>query len=1134
MNDRSFFIVSALNPALERESSLFVADPFFKYLIDTNSALAPKAQLKVGSFIRKCPEDLREANRVVWSKYNTYIPILSNLLNEIHNTKFGKDFWRRAFSMALVRHLTFMYDFFMICETHFDPTQHGTYQLASDCFYIPVDYNEHRWFLQHSHFGQEQLFSMYLNLFHPGYGSSYNSTYESSYELNRIITRTGDYNPSVGVMGALFDESSLHNLIIRSKGAIAPIGFDFNLPARPLISYTKRTKLRYFIDDFDRFDKFFFSSLPFMLPREFVENFELILCAASNKFDLYANLKYVVSETFIGETYESMALAILKERGVTIVYNEHNYCEHPCYSSILEQQTSFADIFASHGNYYAPINNKVSTGSLFPFYEKRLAQDKKFDILYVCGLAEAKYAYFSHTFMLTAEHALFHYDFKLRFFKAMPEEVVKKILYRSYPSNPQWALVYDDNLIMSEFLSSLIIDDHSTNGRARIQESRLVIIDYWGTTHFESMIMNVPTIIFYRKNSYFLNNHSRDFLDELHKVGICQDDPENAAKFIEQISQNPEKWWFQPEVQAAKDHFLEKNLGKPEYLVNFLLDLASGATDIKFDYLQTPGGQMKIPLSSFKYNDQSRVYSNYQGAPAEFAYSDGFEVEERIYRILRETKDLGIFSRELCSRITDWPSEYHFSPMRHNLLRHINFKPTDRVLELGCGCGAITRQIGESGANTSSIEGSMLRAQCAAERCRDLPNVKVYCANFQDISLAPEYDYVTLIGVLEYSSMFFVGGEPFKQCLEIAKSALKANGKLIVAIENRLGLKYFLGFSEDHTSNVYDGLQDFYDKDTARTFGKKELTDLLHDNGFLSVDFSCPFPDYKMPKAVIFELGIRTSHFSVSDIISQIKSRDYSYPEKKLPTESFIWSQLENNGLLADLSNSFLVQASLYKRIENKSELARYYTVDRKREFNTETIFELDGTHIMVTKNKLEAGLPSVQNPLSQVLHEGNYVEGQCLDYFMDKAIVRNRFDEFVAYFKLWLNFIFDNGLELLNSDNIFMSIIKSNFIDCKPRNIIINNGELVLIDAEWSYNKPCTVYSLVIRYLMDIDHEFINLNISCTENTIANLFKYFNVYYDGEIHNEYLSVEDEISNTVFDSCHAGITGGYINPESVT
>lgn len=105
------------------------------------------------------------------------------------------------------------------------------------------------------------------------------------------------------------------------------------------------------------------------------------------------------------------------------------------------------------------------------------------------------------------------------------------------------------------------------------------------------------------------------------------------------------------------------------------------------------------------------MYFHPEYAKARFDYTDGREVEDRIYFILKETWDIGTFSEELVSRITDWPTEYHFSPVRHNLLRHFHFNKPDRILELGCG--AVTRQLGETGASVTSIDGSFHRSKSA-------------------------------------------------------------------------------------------------------------------------------------------------------------------------------------------------------------------------------------------------------------------------------------------------------------------------------------------------------------------------------------------------------------------------------------
>lgn len=83
------------------------------------------------------------------------------------------------------------------------------------------------------------------------------------------------------------------------------------------------------------------------------------------------------------------------------------------------------------------------------------------------------------------------------------------------------------------------------------------------------------------------------------------------------------------------------------------------------------------------------------GRESEFGYSDGAAVEARLLAWVRAVADRRVLSEELRAGITDWPSRYHLSPLRANLLRPLAGWLTGRtVLEIGAGCGALTRYLG--------------------------------------------------------------------------------------------------------------------------------------------------------------------------------------------------------------------------------------------------------------------------------------------------------------------------------------------------------------------------------------------------------------------------------------------------------
>ena len=78
-----------------------------------------------------------------------------------------------------------------------------------------------------------------------------------------------------------------------------------------------------------------------------------------------------------------------------------------------------------------------------------------------------------------------------------------------------------------------------------------------------------------------------------------------------------------------------------------------------------------------------------------------------------------------------------------------------------------------------------------------------------------DYDVVTLIGVFEYASYYLQAEDPFRAMLKTAMAHVKPDGRLYIAIENRLGLKYFAGSAEDHTGVYFDGIENYPDERTT-------------------------------------------------------------------------------------------------------------------------------------------------------------------------------------------------------------------------------------------------------------------------------------------------------------------------------
>ena len=540
-------------------------------------------------------------------------------------------------------------------------------------------------------------------------------------------------------------------------------------------------------------------------------------------------------------------------------------------------------------------------------------------------------------------------------------------------------------------------------------------------------------------------------------------------------------------------------------------------------------GPRKLPLEKFVLDEDTgvRLHPEHQAFP----YSDGQAVEERLLQILTEAADLSTMSRELVTKITDWASEYHLSPQRHNLLRHLDRLDGARVLELGAGCGAVTRFLGERGAHVSAVEGSLIRARCARQRCRDLDNVKVYCSDFRSAQFEAKYDVVTLIGVLEYSPTFFDSQQPFLDCLTMARKTLAPQGRLVVAIENQLGLKYFCGAPEDHLSRQFVGLEDLYPPGSVRTVGRAELAGLLRQAGFTSVTFQYPFPDYKLPRFLFTEEAFTGPGFAPWEIIRQQSARDYTGRYAAPMDERSIWPVVGRNGLIPDLANSFLVIASCTAPAPSPHAapalLAVGYTADRAAPFNVATSFWGKGGEVIVRKEALTRPDPADSagdrsDPL--LVHRPGqeaYIAGSHFESELRRAMRADNLDRYLGGLQAWLRFLYRHGVGEIDARDPSRSLIRPDFIDCLPRNLILGEDGLVLIDREWEYGGRCSVAALLLRYF-DVCSgdpafmEFLRRHFPQRRDAFVALLETVGVQIDDETVQEYVEVCNEIHRAVY------------------
>ncbi len=444
-------------------------------------------------------------------------------------------------------------------------------------------------------------------------------------------------------------------------------------------------------------------------------------------------------------------------------------------------------------------------------------------------------------------------------------------------------------------------------------------------------------------------------------------------------------------------------------------------------------------------------------------YSDGSEHENYLNKILKSATDLSSDSDELTALAKDWTSEYHLSKKRAQLLNSFEFDKSSSVLEVGCGCGAISRYLGETFDEVISIEGTFARAKLAKERTKDLETVNIVNAPFQDLNFIKKFDIIICVGVFEYSSAFISGKDPHEEALSYFSSLLKPDGCLLIAIENQFGLKYYSSGKEDHTNIMFDGIEGYprFPK-MARTFGKEEIINRIQRH-FSNCDFYYPYPDYKIPSLILSQMAF--SKINAAELIANFhKPRSNEYFNAPLFDETLALVELQANKSLDFFANSFLI-------IANKSEVSKisfpqlgvFHNNNRPPCYQTKTIIKEHLNKIIVEKDKnLEDISDSrITEKLSLQPTTSEWIDGNSLqlDLYSKSRIKEISLLELFSPCKIWLDSLKQiSKLSKLNEE------VDGKYVDYIWQNSIIKDKEIFFIDTEWMLNSKISIKALAIR----------------------------------------------------------------------
>lgn len=294
--------------------------------------------------------------------------------------------------------------------------------------------------------------------------------------------------------------------------------------------------------------------------------------------------------------------------------------------------------------------------------------------------------------------------------------------------------------------------------------------------------------------------------------------------------------------------------------------------------------------------------------------------------IKREPTD---FYEEVFKKDRRWEVFYHLSQMRTSLLNWYEFEEGSTILEIGGGFGAITGLLCRKCGNVLTFESSELRAEGIRIRYKNTRNLQVIAGEWgEDTFKGKKFDYV----FLNCESFFDKGRvdrQEYIECFRRAKRMLKKEGKLLIAAENRYGIRYFCGEIDPGTDRPFAGINQ-YSQAAGYFFSRNELEQYVEKAGFTDYKFYYPLPGNQFPQLIYSD-----EYLPQKDICERLVFY-YRNRETLIASERELYEDILDNQVFPFLANSFLVECGQKENFSDIDYAA--VSTDRGREHSFATV----------------------------------------------------------------------------------------------------------------------------------------------------------------------------------------------------
>jgi len=516
----------------------------------------------------------------VYNVFNQISPVLAKQLNCIHNVNYSNRSWKFLFGPWLYHFISIYFDRYSMIVDAINRFKNLTSIIAQES-YPPITFNE---FYERSIFNDVEYDFIII--------SEIIKTLKSNIDYNSVSYEISEWNSSIHKYknferGKNISTYSKYfgNLIPNIKTAIISIISNYyndvtvlssQLPPHkikaalkksgqlPLIHTNTKFRNNYHIDESlrntsvgidseDAFINLLNKNIFKNIPREYLEGFK----SNYNKIKRYVpkKLKLVLYRSgHDGSTYKRYYGFEAINNGAKILSFQHGggYGVNDFISQEDAIAINLSDRFFSWG--WQSDNPKVKR-----FYnvktiwmKKDYKYNKNGNIILFGTACRIRFSGFVQGRL--QDNKIKHIKYNINLIKTLDKHVYRKLVYRFH-----WQMGYNEKDKIKNRFPDLNIScrEEQSHFNNEMGYCSLAISTGNYTTLLQTFTLNIPTILLWDPECYKIRKSNKKYYDAIHDAGILYYSPEKCANTINQIYNNPMKWWKSSKVQDAKNYFLD-------------------------------------------------------------------------------------------------------------------------------------------------------------------------------------------------------------------------------------------------------------------------------------------------------------------------------------------------------------------------------------------------------------------------------------------------------------------------------------------------------------------------------------------------------------------------------------------------